>query len=166
MGVSLQIVEDSIDVRDYLLAGLNRATQKGLDDTGKRWKGQYLPDHFRAGAGQRYKYRQRSIKYQNLKNRKGKGPLQWSGLLKRRVKTALIKASTKRVVVQMDQPTKGGFRYAFALKGRGRKSRVAEELIRTTRKQRRILGETLRERTIMHLREDPTARKKTKKRRA
>ena len=55
----------------------------------KNWHKQVLPKHFETGAARRYGYKARSQKYQRLKNRRGLGPLVYSGRSKRQLTRAI-----------------------------------------------------------------------------
>ena len=55
----------------------------------KNWHKQVLPGHFEPGAARRYGYKPRSRNYQRYKNRRGLGPLVFSGRSKRQLTRAI-----------------------------------------------------------------------------
>ena len=85
--------------------GLPKIVKQALSEAGGLWHRRYLPMHFHAGAGNRYKYAPRTRKYLRRKQRlKGhRRPLEFSGDLKRELtRKATLSGTSKRVRVVMD----------------------------------------------------------------
>jgi hypothetical protein len=56
-----------------------------LVQTAEAWRDGTMPRHFDRGAASKYGYEKRTTKYQNYKNRRGIGPLQYTGKARRMI---------------------------------------------------------------------------------
>jgi hypothetical protein len=89
---------------------------------GRTWHRDMLPQHFKAGAEDKYKYKRRTKGYKRRK--KGKPPLVWTGDLRAKATgIATIRSSVSGVKVKMATPpwlarTKGPVRNTRTVKGR------------------------------------------------
>lgn len=122
--------------------------KSGLVRMAKRWRDEMLPGHFRKGAAQKYGYEKRTPEYQKHKNRRGLGPLQYTGKAMRRIlgDQREPSGSSKLVRLRLQSP---GF---FGRKYPGWKKTMADEVRAMTRKEADVLGNAaLREiETIMN----------------
>ena len=85
--------------------GMPKILKEALQDAGGLWHRRYLPLHFHAGAGNKYKYKPRTRPYLRRKQKQQghRRPLEFSGDLKRELtRKAALSGSSKRVRVVMD----------------------------------------------------------------
>jgi len=74
------------------------------------WHENALPEHFESSAPRRYKYKARSRRYQQAKNRRGLQPLEYSGRSKRQL-TRTIKPTGSNGLVKGKFVTNSAMRY-------------------------------------------------------
>lgn len=113
----------------------------------EEWHSDTLPKHFEKGAGRRYKYSPRSVKYLRYKQKKRPmaGPLEFSGKSRRRLERSIrITATKKRASGAMQAP-----RY-FWMRPPGHPKK-GEELVAVTKKETLIMAKLLNERVTKRL---------------
>lgn len=114
-----------------------------LQQLAKEWHNRFLPQHFVAGAAQRYNYKARTIAYKKRKERvaatrnpEARLPLVWSGDLKRQtVRMAILSGTAKKATARMQAP-----RYVHMYAKGGNHPHIAGELTRVTRDEADILA--------------------------
>jgi hypothetical protein len=126
---------------------LRRAVKKELQHQVDDWHSNILPRHFQRGAAGRYKYQERSRKYNRRKSRKygHTRPLELTGDLKRRVlRRATITGTSKRATATMDAP-----RYLYKYKPE--QPDKAAELTAVTQEEATKMAFTLDRNLTVHI---------------
>ena len=97
------------------VAHFNKSLNEAMKESVRRWHKSAAPEHFKRGAARKYGYKPRTRKYQNRKNRLGKGPLVWSGRAKRQI-LQTIKPTGSQGVVKGKFVTDARIRYWWVTK--------------------------------------------------
>jgi len=133
---------------DTKLKHFDNAVTEALKQAVRSWHSSTAPLHFKPGAARKYGYQPRSKKYQNYKNRLGKGPLIFSGNAKRQLLRVIRPIGTKGHV-KGKFVTSPSVRY-FWMQKRGDPPK-GKELIAVTKSEERALGKNVEEMTIKYL---------------
>ena len=120
---------------------LRPVVKEALQEAVEEWHDDVLPSHFKPSARTRYKYRPRSLKYKNRKQRQRfhDNPLEFTGEMKRKaVRQARITGSSKSARATMNVPW-------YATKNFRGKDTYADEMTAVTPSEANKMAKNLSE---------------------
>lgn len=129
-------------------AAFCRVLTESVKTVVRNWHKRVLPDHFKPVARRRYNYAARSRRYQIRKNRRGLGPLVYSGRSMRQL-TRAIRPTGSRGNIKGKFVTDGAIRY-FWMRPAGHPNKAAE-LIATSKQERDRMGRAIEDLTAKGL---------------
>lgn len=146
--MDLSFKYDEINWDDWLRSALREGTAAGLKAAGEHWYKEIMPKHFEPSAPTRYKYKWRTKKYFERREKRKGGPLRYSGRLESMAKSRVeIRPIGKRVRVRMTVP-----RYIEMNRRKGSKyPNIKAELTRTTIDENEVLANIVKEELVLKL---------------
>ena len=129
-------------------ANLNQSLTEALKTAVRSWHKVAAPLHFKTGAARKYGYKTRSRRYQKEKNRKGLGPLTYSGRAKRQL-LQHIKPTGSKGLVKGKFVTDASIKY-FWMTG-GKHPNKGAELVATQRQEVKKLQQLIETQTSKNI---------------
>lgn len=120
---------------------LRSAAAKGMKKMLLDWSDATMPNHFKRGAGNKYKYQRRSTAYQRRKDRRGLGPMVYTGKSKQKILSQhpQVTGTSKKVIMRIKVTGPFGRRY------KGWNHKMGDELTVMTKDETNKMFKVLQE---------------------